>query len=237
MSAESTDKIANYLNADLREECWQGSRFWTGFFFALVTIFCLFAGPLYALSQIYHFEKSHAKKHDAEMAKLKTMFAEIDKDQSGHLDLSECSALLHRMGKSLSSVELRSAFDTMDKDNNKTVEIGEFQDWYANDRAHEQGKGSFKKCMQTIFLGREEERSRTKEQKEQHQREYEERMLREPFSVLYAMNDEHTCESATSTCVLHLLSVAEPESRTGWWFMMDIGRELNCLFARVVVQC
>eukprot|EP01051_Picozoa_sp_SAG22_P001052 SAG22_NODE_37_length_26837_cov_8.103523_6_plen_528_part_00 len=137
-------EVVQYLDADLREQCWDGPRFWVTFGFALLVIFCLFFGPTFSLVMIHKYHKAHAKKH----------------------------------GRA----------------------------------RHDEKRGVFKNCLQAVFLGRPPDPTLTVEQEFAHQKEYEERLLREPFSVLYAMNDEHTW----------------------WWFMMDIARKM---IVSVVYAC
>ena len=69
---------------------------------------------------------------------------------------------------------------------------------------HEDALGKWKNCLEAIFVGHPASRPKTPAQKRAHDIDYEERLLREPFSVLYAMNEESTW----------------------WWFMIDIARKV-----------
>ena len=99
---------------------------------------------------------------------------------------------------------LHEAFMVMDTDDSGTVSFAEFQKWYykGGKETSAGGRGSCARCMTVVFEGEDYDAAvhqpKTDQQKRRHDNELDERMLREPFSVLYAMNDEHTCALPTS---------------------------------------
>lgn len=114
----SNDELKEHLDADLREECWEGARFWAACCVGLVVLFFLITGPLFAAFRIRQYNAHHSVRH-------KRPFG-------------------------------------------------------------------IKNSLVALFVGHPDPPPKTKAQIREHEREYEERLLREPFSVLYAMNEEHT---------------------------------------------
>jgi hypothetical protein len=69
---------------------------------------------------------SYYKEKDA-----RTMFQEVDTDNSGHLDMEEVFNLCTLMGKKkLTKKEVQSAMDEMDRDGNNQVDFEEFEAWW-----------------------------------------------------------------------------------------------------------
>jgi len=74
------------------------------------------------------------------------VFRDIDTDGSGFLDQQEIKDMATRLGRPLSEEQLKSLFDTMDKDRNGRIDVEEFIDWY-NDGAETIFKGGLQRKM------------------------------------------------------------------------------------------
>jgi hypothetical protein len=80
------------------------------------------------------------------------MFAELDKDSNGYLDLTAIEQLCKQMGRSLKPTDLESARAEMDADNNGQVDFAEFDAWWqvnggkALKRSRPQGAIDVSKC-------------------------------------------------------------------------------------------
>ena len=109
-------EVSEYLDADLREACMEGGRYWVAFFFGLAVFFFLVVGPIFAIFRIQRYNLAHASK-------------------------------------------------------------------YKRSR-HEEELGACKNCLEAVFVGHPPPPAKTTAQTKQHDKEYEERLLREPFSVL-----------------------------------------------------
>jgi Ca2+-binding EF-hand superfamily protein len=66
----------------------------------------------------------------ADLAKMRALFDEIDSDQSGELDTDEVKILFERLNIKLSKRKLAKAFRAMDMDDSGDVSWDEYRSWY-----------------------------------------------------------------------------------------------------------
>ena len=76
---------------------------------------------------------------DVNLSALK-LFAQLDADGSGHLDLDETAKLSQLLGVNATQSEVRQAFAEMDDDGNGEVSFEEFQRWWQNVKENDRRK-------------------------------------------------------------------------------------------------
>jgi hypothetical protein len=85
---------------------------------------------------------------DAELTKLiQKEFAVFDRDSSGFIDLRELKEISRQLGKQLSEAELHTALSDLDTNQNSTISLEEFTDWWKSGR---RGKN---RVMRTLTRG------------------------------------------------------------------------------------
>ena len=86
-------------------------------------------------------DPNDSRRFRLEFDNTKTMFEEMDKDDSGALDAKEVAALCKDMGRKMTKEDLAAAMAEMDEDGGGEVEFEEFSHWWAKNKPAEGIKG------------------------------------------------------------------------------------------------